>query len=498
MILELQAFFPSQSQEFNEIDKVIDDYKQDDEEDFPEIPLYKAKFVMKARKDMRCLEALKNIRAYMEAPTSSNNIEVTNWDHLVKDGFKVQCYHTFVYTLMRLIDFDAYDKINRDLAFNAGRTYITMLGLPGAKRCLIWEADLVILYFKLFSFHRKLKSPSTSSQFSVYDEQYLEIQIIQMLSECKNVFNIVCLSDQEEVLEKYIETISSTLQNFLENGRQSSHEIIMKCYENLEALCLKPLPDKDIEDIMYLIFCRTVDHHFVAQKRGHRQSSSAKYGESISEFFLHLLSAYSDKTKHVLIKFIKSLLSNLDHKFDREKFQKLLDVAVKYELAIYLISGESLLDYLEKLVLAADPRQRLNGVEFCGKMLLIDSTPDPNLQPLRMDVPRETLIIKILFDRIYDKQDNIKLKTLTALKSAIINGNEYCKKIFSIIFKPNPNNDNPEIIETLGENAKIFETNLLSLLQTSPSTYIKKTCLEILGLFYYLLLNNLSFHFISF
>lgn len=484
MILELQAFFPSQSQEFTEIDKVIDDYKQDaDEEDFPEIPLYKENFVMKARKDMRCLEALKNIRAYMEAPTRRNNIEVTNWDHLVKDGFKVQCYHTFVYTLMKLIDIDAYDKINRDLAFNVGRTYTTLLGLPGAKRCLIWEAELVILYFKLFSFHRKLKSPSKSSQFSDYDEHYLEIQIIQMLSECKNVFNIVCLSDQEEVLGKYVETISSTLENFLENGRQSSHEIIMKCYENLEALCLKPLPDKDIEEIMYLIFCRTVDLHFVAQKRGHRQSSKAKHGESISDFFLHLLSAYSDKTKHVLIKFIKSLLSNMDHKFDREKFQKLLDVAVKYELAIYWISGESLLDYLEKLVLAADHRQRLNGVEFCGKMLLIDSTPDPNQQPLRMDVPRETLIIKILFDRIYDKQDNIKLKTLTALKAAIINGNEYCKKIFSIIFKPNPTSDNPEIIDTLGEDAKIFETNLLSLLQTSPSTYIKKTCLEILGLF---------------
>lgn len=480
MVLDLQTFFPGQSKEFEEIDKVVEDYKMQnaDEEDFPEIPLYKnEKFVMNARKDMKCLEALKNIRAYMAE--DRKNIEVTNWDHLVKDGFKVQCYQTFIYTLMRLIDIDAGDKVNRELAFNAGRTYMTLLGLPGAKRCLIWEADLVILYFKLFSFHRNFKSPGKSSH---YDENYLEIQIIQMLSECNRVFNIVCLTDQEEVLEKYIETISSTLESFLENGKQSSHEIIMKCYENLEALCLKPLPEKEIEGIMYLIFCRTVDLHFISQKRGHRQSSKAKHGESISDFFLHLLSTYSDKTKHVLIKFIKSLLSNLEHKFERDKFQKLLEVAVKYELAIYWVSGDSLLDYLDKLVLAADHRHRLNGVEFCGKMLLINSTPDPGQQPMRIDVPRETLILKILFERIYDKLDNVKLKTLTALKAAIINGNEYCKKIFSVIFKPNSTSDNPEILEALGEDAKTFETNLLSLLQTSPSTYIRKTCLEILGL----------------
>lgn len=479
IIFELQTFFPTEATEFAEIDKWIEESKQENNEDgdFQTIPLYNQKFVANVRKDMRCVELLKNIRSLLEDVTK--DVEITNWNLLVNDGFKVQCYHSFVYTLIRLLEISTDDKINRDLAFNAGRTYLCLLGLPGAKRCLIWEEDLVLTYFKLFSLHDKITNNSSLSDYSV---RYMEIQIMQMLSECKNVFNVVCIvSDQDDILEKYVEALSSTLENFLKSNVNSSHDVIMKCYENLEALCLKPLPEKEIEDILYLIFCRTVDLHFISQKRNIRPAANAKHGESVSDFFLYLLSNYSDKTKNVLHKFIKSLLSNPEHKFDREKHQKLFDVAVKYELAIFWTCGESLMEYLEKLSLAADHRQRLNGVDFCGKMLLINSTLDPKKPPLIIDVPRETYVIKMLFEKIYDKQDNVKLKSLTAIKAAIIGGNDYCKKIFGIVFKSKATNDNPEIVKILGEEAERFQTNLLSLLQTSTSTYIRKTSLEILG-----------------
>lgn len=479
IIFELQTFFPSKSSELSEIDKLIDDFKEtnceinDDDEDFTALSPYKENFVKVARKDLRCLEILKSIRSLMNEVR--NNVEVvTNWDTLVKSGFKVQSYQNFCFTLMRLLEVNQ-DKTSRDLAFNVGRTYFCLLGLPGAKRCLIFDADLVTTFFKLFSFN------NTNQSTSDYEDKFFEIQILQMLDECKNVFNIVCLSDQEEVLEKYVETLSKTLEKFLTTSRNSSYDIIMKCYDNLEALCLKPLPDKEIEQIMYLIFCRTADLHFINQKRNNRFTMLVKHGESISDFFLHLLTNYFDKTKNVLLKFIKSLLSNLDHKFDREKYQKLFDVAVKYELAIYWKCNESIFDYLQKLALASDHRQRLNCVEFCGKMLLTNTTPDPNQQSLRVEIPRETLIIKLLFEKVYDKQDNVKLKALNALKNAIIHGNEYCKKIFSIIFKQTLEDNNPEIVKVLGEEAVNFQTNLLSLLQTSTATYIRKACLEILG-----------------
>lgn len=479
-LFELQTLFPAKAEEFTEIDRLIENSRadrDDDDEGIPHaIPLYNEGFVAVVRKDMRCLEIMKGIRSLMSDTRRSE--EVTNWDLLVKDGFKVQCYQSFIYTLMRLIDLDPSDKINRDLSFNAGRTYISLLGLPGAKRCLIFDEDLVSLFFKLFSFNHQL---TNNLGFSDYDDHYLEIQILQMLSECKAAFNVLCLSDQEDVLEKYVEALAGTLEHFMSSSRHSSHEIIMKCYDNLEALCLKPLPDKEIENILYLIFCRTIELHFLTQKRASRFTNGAKHGESISDFFVYLLSNYSEKTKNVLLRFIKSLLSNPDHKFVREKFQKLLDVAVKYELALYIKVNESLISYLETLSLASDHRQRLNGVEFCGKMLLIDSSPDSNEENLTQQTPREAAVIKILFEKVYDKHDTVKLKALTYLKAAIANGNEHSKKIFSAVFQQKNVGDNPEIMAILGEEAEKFQSNLLSLLQSSPSTYIRKCCLEILG-----------------
>lgn len=64
LVFDLQNFFPSTASEFTEIDRIIEDQKQDDNdgEEFPEIPLYKEKFLIKARKDMRCLETMKGLK----------------------------------------------------------------------------------------------------------------------------------------------------------------------------------------------------------------------------------------------------------------------------------------------------------------------------------------------------------------------------------------------------------------------------------------------------
>lgn len=478
LIFELQQFFPSDPIDLQAIDRIVDDYvatlDDDDEGEKVENPFYGEKFIQTVRGDLRCLEILKSIRASME--DVSLNFQITNWDMIVSEGFKVDSYLSLIYSLLRLHELDSRDKHNRDLSFNAGRTYICLLGLPGAKRS-VWDAEVIVTYFKLFEYQPNKKNCSNSD----YEDHYLEIQVLQMLTECKTAFNIVSLSDQQEVLEKYIEALSATLQSFMSSSRYSAYDVLMKCYDNFEALCLRPVPDKEIEDILFLIFCRTVDLHFITPKKSNRFTSNAKHGESISDFFLHLLTNYFDKTKNVLTKFIKSLLSNLEHKFDREKFQKLIDIAVKYELAIYLKSKESIVDYLKKLTFSSDHRQRLNGVEFCGKMLMIDSTPDIHNQTMHLEVPRETSIVKILFEKVYDKQDNVKLKALTLLKSAILSGNDFCKKIFGIIFKKKTCDDNPEIQSILGEEAGNFQMNLLSLLQNSQSTYVRKACIEILG-----------------
>ncbi|KAG5671536.1 hypothetical protein PVAND_001729 [Polypedilum vanderplanki] len=467
-ILELQNFFPEKAEDFDKINEFIESVSEVEStsDDFKKLSVYNIKFMKKIRKDMQCTETLKLIRSLLE---EKNSDEIVNWNLIVNSGkFDVSCYLTFVYYLIKLFEIDQNDKINKDLSFNAGRTYICLLSLPGAKTCMVWDRDLIMEYFKLLNIHVKFTS----------NDHYLELQIIQMLNEIKNVFNIVCLNDQEDVQEKYIDTICSLLEYYLRSNGHSAIETIMVCYDNLESLCLRPLPDHDVENIMYLIFCRSVELHFITSKK--RQTLKAKHGEAISDFFLYLLSIYSIKTKNILLKFIKSLLSNPAHKYEREKFLKLLDVAAKYELAIYWKCNESIIEYLKKLSMSADSRHRLNCVEFCQKMLLIDTMHDSSIDlNLTTEVPREVDIIKILFERINDKQDNVKLKALTALKAGIVNGNDFAKKIFHLVFEKSKN-DNPEILNSLGEDVENFQHTLLSLLQYSNATYIKKTCLEIL------------------
>lgn len=130
-IIELQQFFPNEALEIKDINDIIDESiseldREDDTDSFVAIPIYNLKFIKKIRQNMHCLEILKSIRSLLNESHASD--EIVNWDLIIKDGFKVNCYLSFIYVLMKLFDVDSHDKINKDLSFNAGRTYICLLG----------------------------------------------------------------------------------------------------------------------------------------------------------------------------------------------------------------------------------------------------------------------------------------------------------------------------------------------------------------------------------
>lgn len=134
-IVELQQFFPEKPFEICQINDIIDESidNNEDNSSFASIPAYDMKFIKKIRKDMQCTETLKLIRSLLDE--SRNSDEIVNWDVIMKEEkFNVNCYISFIYTLMRLFDVDQTDKVNKELSFNAGRTYMCLLGLPGAKR----------------------------------------------------------------------------------------------------------------------------------------------------------------------------------------------------------------------------------------------------------------------------------------------------------------------------------------------------------------------------
>jgi hypothetical protein len=134
-IIELQQFFPEKPLEFDKINDVIGESVAEIESEtdgFNGIPAYNTKFIRKIRDNMQCTEALKSIRSLLDE--SRNGDEIVNWNLIVNsEKFNVGCYLSFVYYLIRLFDVDQSDKVNKDLSFNAGRTYICLLSLPGAK-----------------------------------------------------------------------------------------------------------------------------------------------------------------------------------------------------------------------------------------------------------------------------------------------------------------------------------------------------------------------------
>ncbi|CAO1316115.1 unnamed protein product [Diamesa tonsa] len=478
-ILEaLSKIFPMQLNQ-EQIDSLVNrsidgDYEELETQDALSLrPIYLEPTIMDARNNPQCKETLRNthkmINDMMNEKNSLNNS--SNWDSISQQGFSVERYLIFIYLMLRLYDVDPNNIINRDLAILAGRTYLTLLALPGAKRCQVWDSDLIIRCFKLFEIIEKN-----------IGDKYIEILILHMLEECGNVFNKCSLNDHEDVKSKYIDTLALVIKYALVNGKSiTAYDICMNAYKNLECLC-RLIPDEDIENTMYLIFCRTFEIHYIITNRNFvsPSNSQAKHGIVISEFFIHLMESSSDKMRNVLIKFIKSILSNHEHNFKKDVFTRLLEIAARYELIIFWKHNDnSILEYLQQLSLASDAKHRSNGTEFCGRMLLVDSTPDQE-HPILSPIPREVEVIKILFGRVQDKQDTVVLKALNALKTAFQSGNDYTKKIFNTVFNKQMPIDNPEILDLLKDEAEVFQRDLLVIIQTAQSPYIKKTSISLL------------------
>lgn len=217
--------------------------------------------------------------------------------------------------------------------------------------------------------------------------------------------------------------------------------------------------------------------HINAPRRSFTTPESSKYGETIVDFFLYLLSTYGADTSQVLTTFIKSILTNPDQnvsvlltlnqcwlysiflKLTNEEFALLLDVGVKYESEIYKATGTSLIPWLEECSYAKDVVQRSNSVEFLSKMLLLDVVFDPGAlfeseTPLK---PRQVEILKILFEKIIDVNNGVKQKALNGLIKGFNSGNKTIAEILRNAFDRNRTEEEDEICgEIRGLIHKLF------------------------------------------
>lgn len=133
LLQSLQEFFDESLTE-EQFDTIFNESKEHHSHNIYRIPM-----IANVRaKHRECCESLKIIRSLMLAKIKPNSMPTPedNWDAISKH-FNVDPYLVFIYCLIRLIDFNFSDKINQELSFAAGRTYIVLLSSPGAKRCRV-------------------------------------------------------------------------------------------------------------------------------------------------------------------------------------------------------------------------------------------------------------------------------------------------------------------------------------------------------------------------
>lgn len=291
--------------------------------------------------------------------------------------------------------------------------------------------------------------PQVSKLNDLWNFQYLS-----MMEEFETVFKLVSLNDQEDVKKQYIDTVKKILQHNLNipYTKPIIYDMLMKSYRLLDILCLPC--HGDIEDNIYMIFCRLFDLHYILPKRRNvqQESSMIKHEENIWDYFVYLCDCYPESTKNVLLRFIRSMLSNPDPNFGKN-MSRLIEIAVKYELAIlWKLNDNSVLEYLKQIVWSSDSKHRAMAIEFLGKMVLVDSKMEstsemPQSHPT---VPREVEILTILFKFIGDKVDTVKLKALNAIKTAFECGTEVTQTILRRSLKRKDPNDSIDSLNSSG------------------------------------------------
>lgn len=389
-----------------------------------------------------------------------------NWE-FISQKINVKSFLSFIYCMTGLSHLKPLDEELSKITLNAARSYLLLLTTPGAKRCRVFDNNVVISCLHAFKVIEKARPKY---------KPLLLIQLTAMLEDLKTVFKIVCLDLEEykEVKEEVIVTIRDLL---LYNFKSNSNNVNLntKCYEIFEILCL-PIHG-EVKNTINLILHKTSEFYKLEYKntgiRFHSINTEVSGNQTVNfekiwDFFIHLLDRFPEDTAEILSKFVKFILVNNNDSIRGEEFNHLLDICAKYESAIFRKCNISMLDFLEEYSLSADVGCRGNVVEFIGKMLLLDADVHWVLYQNEVSsVPREVNAMKILFDRIMDNNNTVKQKVLFAFSKIFSQGNKNVTKILEYGF-----HKNHKAKTTEGEEKT--EMNGLDILKTDFKEFIVK------------------------
>ncbi|XP_055689222.1 condensin-2 complex subunit D3-like isoform X2 [Lutzomyia longipalpis] len=420
---------------------------------------------------------MRNIRNYVhfnqsDGEKSDRELSTVSWDKVLRE-IKKDSYLTFIQCLVGVLGVDFHDKISRKLGCLAGDCFVLTLVIPGAKRCGVFEESLLQT---IAEYPKYLEDGNLSKQ----EVNEFKIFLLTLLEDLQFLFKHVSLEEFEDLRTAICVSMKNIILFFYQNGYKAAIDcsLTRKAYEMLKDLCAA-LHGDTTKNLTKIFSLTTVLHNHSAS--GIRNTQDMPHSDSIAGFFIYLLDQFPTNTTQILTTFIEATLSNPEENIRAEQYSATLEIAVKYEKAIFEKCNVSIIPYLERLVCSEDATQRANGTDFLSRIALIDCQVNWSIfQEEVSKIPREVKILQLLFTKTIDVNNNVKMKALSGLTKIFSGGNRNTQKILRALFKNPPERDE-EIpgIEEVTEVAEEFPNYLFHLLQSSLA-HVRKNSLTLL------------------
>ncbi|XP_058120514.1 condensin-2 complex subunit D3 [Anopheles ziemanni] len=388
-----------------------------------------------------------------------------NWQYLTKK-LDMDQFLAFIYGLVSLAEYDPTKVTHRRLALSAARLYIVLLSTPGQKQTIAFNEYVLSKTFDVFQVIRQLRDPKYSEKFNVRafstaEENRLLLDYIPLLDDVQLLLRCMTLKNCESTKIQMIKSMTSLITFCAKHAwnRVEAEQLVDKIYSTMSVMCL---PEHDAHDNcstnISMILNKTAVLYTVEFK-------CAPEAFQVYNFFIRLLEQYPKDTAEVLTNFIKSVLTNTPKVFQRpDSFAYLLDIAVKYELAIFSKCNVSIVDYLKAIETNVESSTRINIIELVSRLATVDCIVDWELfQSEISKVPREIEMIRILYNKLLEKSNTVKQKAFQCLLRMLQNGNKIIKEIFhSAFYRPNADEDEINYL-ILNDVEELYQTAELEL-----------------------------------
>ncbi|ETN62209.1 hypothetical protein AND_006101 [Anopheles darlingi] len=350
-----------------------------------------------------------------------------NWQYFAKQ-LSVDQFLAFVYAFAILAEQDSTGT-DRKLAVTAARMYLVLLSTPGQKQTRAFDEQVLLKCLDV------LKIEERSSEAG----KHSSIDFIAILEDLELLLSCMTLKNCGTVKLHLVKWLVGIIKYCIkqETHRAFAEKLAGKCYEILSTICSSEHDDhNECANNISLIFNKTALFYQLEYK-------NVPPALQVYNFFLKLLEQHPKDTSSILTNFIKSVLTNPPKVFAKtDDYAYLLDVAVKYELALYSKCNISIVEYLSQLETQADTSTRSNTLEMIARLGTMECTVDWVLFRSEIStVPREIEMVRLVCNKLAEKNNTIKLKAFQCLLKLMQNGNQVIHQIFHDAFFRNYEDD---------------------------------------------------------